>query len=478
MLNLDDFIISSDASMKSVLEFLNKTGNGLVFLLEDSRLSGILTDGDIRRALIGGAKLEDSASDYMNKNFQVANIHSSPAEIYKLLSLTKTYIPIVNAKNELVRIISPNIPIHIPISEPNITQLEIDIVADVMRSNWISSTGIYVGQFEDLFARFIGSETAVSVANGTLGLVLALKTLGIGPGDEVLVPNLTFGATANAVIQIGAKPVFVDIESSSLGLDVSDAENKVNASTKAIIPVHLYGESADLQKILDFATKHSLLIIEDAAEAIGTRWQGTHVGIFGDAGVFSFFANKTITTGEGGMVVFKKPEHAELAKSIKAHGYKSNNRYWHEVWGTNLRLTNMQAAVGVAQMQRIDELISAKQSNARIYIELLQPISNQYIELPKVDTRFENSYWLFTLRINNKKLLKPLISHLEEELIETRRFFHPLNSQPAFKFFSSNSDNFPNSNSAFETGLCLPSSTKLKEEEIVRISSEIIKFFS
>jgi perosamine synthetase len=258
--------------------------------------------------------------------------------------------------------------------------------------------------------------------------------------------------------------------SSSYSIDITAAQTKVTEKTKAIIPVHLYGNAAPMVEILEFAAKNSLKVIEDAAEAIGTRISGQHVGTFGDVGVFSFFANKTITTGEGGMIVLKDKELFRQATMMRAHGFKPENRYWHEIWGTNL-----QAALGVGQMQRIDELVAAKKFVADCYMSSLSSLSNKALMFPTEVPDVTNSFWLFTIRLTSGNLPEGLQNHLQVNHIESRRFFHPLHNQPAFNKLRSANSAFPISEALYQTGLCLPSSTNLTQGEIKSVSHKIIE---
>lgn len=306
---------------------------------------------------------------------------------------------------------------------------------------------------------------------------MLLKLLEIGPGDEVLVPDLTFGATANAVIQVGATPVFVDVLSSSFSIDVIAAQAKVTAKTKAIIPVHLYGNAAPMEEILSFSRKFSLKVVEDAAEAIGTRIDGRHVGTFGNIGVFSFFANKTITTGEGGMIVLNDKELFTKALMMRSHGFTPENRYWHQIWGTNMRLTNLQAALGVAQMRRVDELVEAKRFIANCYLNSLSSITGKLLILPSALPNVNHSHWLFTIQLIDEAHVDGLQNYLQINHIESRRFFHPLHNQPAFSQYSKKNLTFPVAEQLYKSGLCLPSSTSLTHDEVKLISHKIVEYF-
>jgi perosamine synthetase len=260
-------------------------------------------------------------------------------------------------------------------------------------------------------------------------------------------------------------------------LDVESLKSKITSKTRAVIPVHLYGNAANLVEIKRIAKESNIYLIEDAAEGIGTRLNGKHVGTFGEIGIFSFYANKTITTGEGGMIVFNDEALWERGKMMRSHGFSLNNRYWHETWGTNMRMTNLQAAIGCAQMERIEEFVEKKRNNAKIYKEFLKSLHPEHIEYIKDQDDCENSHWLFVIKLIDKNLTQSLEAHLKSNQIETRRIFHPLNVQPAFKKYFLETEMFEGSKKAYENGLCLPSSTLLSLEQIHKITSVISSFF-
>ena len=473
---MKDLVIELPATLRDAMSLLSKSGEGTVFLTRNKILVASLTDGDARRAILRGVSLDTDAAEVANRQVKTLSNLSSPVEIHQAFGPGITHIPILSEQGEIERILRPGEKTIIPLCEPNLGNIESSLVNQALDSNWVSSAGSFVGEFESRFSKYVQSEFSLTVSNGTMGLVLALKLLEIGPGDEVLVPDLTFGATANAVIQVGAIPIFVDVIASSFSIDIVEAQIKITDRTKAIIPVHLYGNAAPMGDILEFARRNSLKVIEDAAEAIGTRIDGQHVGTFGDVGVFSFFANKTITTGEGGMVVLKNKELFRKATMMRSHGFKPENRYWHEVWGTNMRLTNLQAALGVAQMQRIDELVDAKKFIADCYMNSLSSLSKSELIFPYTLPNVTHSFWLFTIQLTNGNLLEGLQNYLQVNHIESRRFFHPLHNQPAFSNLDSANAIFPISEVLYQTGLCLPSSTTLTHDEIKAVSHKIIEY--
>jgi len=290
---------------------------------------------------------------------------------------------------------------RLPVAEPTVGERELQYVNECVLTGWISSGGKFVSRFEEMFAAFCASRYAVATSNGTTALHLALLALGIGPGDEVIVPTLTFIATANAVVYTGAVPVFADSEAETWNIAPSAIEAAITARTKAIIPVHLYGHPADMAAILDLAKRHGLAVIEDAAEAHGARYQGKPVGSIGDAGVFSFFGNKIVTTGEGGMLVTDDAEIADRARLLRDHGMRPERRYWHTVLGYNYRLTNLQAAVGVAQMEKIESILKAKRDIAALYRSGLSGIAG--LTLPPERDGAENVFWLYTVLVDEEE---------------------------------------------------------------------------
>ncbi len=359
----------------------------------------------------------------------------------------------------------------IPVAEPVIGDEENRLVTEAVKSGWISSKGKFITEFEELFASFIGTEYAVATSNGTTALHLALVSSGIGTDDEVIVPTLTFAATANAVIYTGAKPVFVDSEHETWNIDPEKIEEKITQKTKAIIPVHLLGHPAEMKKILEIAEEHDLLIIEDAAEAHGAEYRGKRVGSIGDVGVFSFYGNKIITTGEGGMLVTNDKKIAERARMLRDHGMSATRRYWHPVIGYNYRMTNIQAAIGCAQMKKIDHFIERKRSNAGLYNTLLSGIPE--ITLPIEKNRAKSVYWMYSILLKDKEGRDRMMAHLKENGVDTRPFFYPIHIMPPYRKFAPDNESFSVAEDISERGLMLPSSAGLKNEEIEYIAALI-----
>jgi len=360
----------------------------------------------------------------------------------------------------------------IPVSEPTITEKEIEYITQAVRSGWVSSLGEYINKFEDEFAKFVGTKYALTVANGTVGLHLALVSLGIKEGDEVIVPDLTFIATANAVKYTGATPVFADIDKDTWCISPDDIRKKVTSKTKAIIPVHLYGHPADMDPILGIAKEYGLYVIEDCAEAHGAEYKGKKVGSIGHCGVFSFYGNKIITTGEGGMITINDEKLYERAKYLRDHAMVKEKRYWHTEIGYNYRMTNIQAALGLAQLERINEIIQKKREIFRWYQECLKDLKG--VKLNPEKEWAKNVYWMVCLVNENfdEEKRDEFMKKLKEKGIDTRPFFYPCSMMPMYK-----KDEFVNciAYEIYQKGINLPSGYNLKEEDVKWIAKVIIE---
>lgn len=360
----------------------------------------------------------------------------------------------------------------IPISAPDIGPLEKKYVAEVMNSGWISSIGPKVKEFEKLFAKFIGTKFAVAVSNGTVALDLALAALDIGPGDEVIVPTFTFAATVNTILHQGAKPVFIDSSLKDWDIDPVKIEPAITSKTKAILVVHIYGIPARMDEILKIAKKHNLFVIEDAAEAHGALYGKKTVGSLGDIGCFSFFANKVITTGEGGMCVTNSKKLYEKMKIIYAHGSKSNKSiyYFHPVVGYNFRMASLQAALGIAQLRRVGQFLKTRGVHENLYRKLLGNIPE--IKFSPKPSNAKPIYWMHNILLDGASVSRDkLMTKLKTYGIETRPFFHPIHEMPYCKQYARGL--FPVSEYLSKTGISLPSSANLKKDEIIYITDAI-----
>jgi perosamine synthetase len=360
---------------------------------------------------------------------------------------------------------------RIPIYQPDLNGNEKKYVNECLDTSWISSRGRFVNEFEQKFAEFIDIDHAASVSNGTVALHLALLALGIGPGDEVIVPTLTYIASVNAIAYTGATPVFVDSVRSTWQIDPEDVRRHITPRTKAIMPVHLYGQACDMDALMALATEHRLFVVEDCAEAFGTLYKGQHVGTFGDISTFSFFGNKTITTGEGGMVVSNDKTLIERARHLKGQGLAAHREYWHDVVGYNYRMTNIQAAIGLAQLERANEFIEGKRRLAKQYADALAGLP---IEMHGEVEGTVHTYWMISILVERAEQRDALRTHLADANIETRPLFYPAHTMPMY------AHNYRKHRVAEDLawrGINLPSWPGLGAEQLQRVVSAIKEFY-
>lgn len=366
-------------------------------------------------------------------------------------------------KSNTAKIIQDKVNYSIPVYQPDLSGNELVYVTDCITSSWISSLGEYIPRFEEAFAAFCGVRHAIAIDNGTAALHLALALYDIGPGDEVIVPTLTFVATANAVHYTGATPVFVDSESESWGIDPAAIETKISPKTRAIIPVHLFGHPANMGPIMALAQKYNLIVIEDAAEAHGAEYKGQRVGGIGQVGCFSFYGNKVLTTGEGGMLTTNDADVAKKARLLKDHGMSKEIRYWHPVVGYNYRMTNIQAALGLAQLERIDHILARKRRLAEIYHTNLADCPG-IIRPPEADWA-KNIYWLYTILITNDLAVSrdDVARALKQRGIDSRPVFIPMHQLPPYQ---DTANAFPVAENLSQQGLSLPSYLTLSDNQL------------
>jgi Predicted pyridoxal phosphate-dependent enzyme apparently involved in regulation of cell wall biogenesis len=352
---------------------------------------------------------------------------------------------------------------NIPVSEPCLNGNEEKYLADCVQSGWVSSLGKYITTFEQNFADFCGVKHGVAVSNGTVALHLALAALGIGAGDEVITPTLSFIATANAVYYTNAKVVFADCEAETWNIDPAEIEKKITPHTKAIIPVHLYGHPANMDPILETAARHHLTVIEDAAEAHGAKYKGKRVGSLGKLGAFSFYGNKIITTGEGGIVVTDDDALAERMRFLRDHAMSAEKRYWHTEIGFNYRMTNLQAALGVAQMEQIDTFIARKRQIADRYSANLADLKN--ITLPPQADWAESVYWMYSILLNADFPLSrdEFLKQLKAAGVDNRPFFYPIHQMPPYV---ADTGRYPVADDLSRRGLNLPSAVTLTDAQV------------
>jgi len=450
---------------------LGEIGVALLVKRENNLFIRMVTDGDIRRSLLKGFGLQATLDVMDGVETTSVTINTPLAEVMPLFNEKIRIIPVVNDQHQVVDLHFHDKRNHIAVAKPLFDDEEIELVNECMVSGWVSSVGKFVTEFEVLVAEHTGVEHAISCSSGTSALHLILLAYGIGVGDEVIVPSMTFIATANAVTYTGATPVFADSDLKSWNIDPTKIENLITEKTKAIIPVHIYGHPADMDPINKIAAKYDLKVIEDAAEAQGARYKGRMAGSLSDAAIFSFFGNKIITTGEGGAIVTNDEILAEKCRLLRDHGMTVNKRYWHEVVGYNYRMTNIQAAIGVAQMKKINAIVYKKKWVASEYNKRLNKIKG--ITLPPNAEWADNIFWLYTILIDHEEAgftVETLASALREQNIDSRIVFYPVHTQPIY----STGAILPVAEGLHRQGISLPSAPDILEKEIESICRIII----
>ena len=480
MVDHQDLTLELPVTIEAALRRLNENQEGVVFLTKNRTLLGSFTDGDFRRAVLtGGVDPSSPVVDVMNHHPEALPQSASPEETFRALSrselLGRRILPRIDKDGTIVGFAQRGSWGVTPLAKPDLGGRERELLLSCLEDNWISSTGPYVEQFEQGFATYTGLQNPVAVSNGTVALTVALQALGISAGDEVIVPSLTFAATANAVIAAGGIPVFCDVDPSNWCLNVTTLEKVVTPAVRAVIAVHLYGYPCASHSLRAWCDSRGVLLVEDCAEAIGTVTDLGHAGHSADAATFSFFANKTITTGEGGMTFFADAQAADRAKLLRSHGMNPGRKYWHDVVGFNYRLTNMQAAVGLAQLERLDSFLQKKRSNAALMTELLEAPGNG-IDL--LDTTGEGlpSFWLFPVSLTggDERRRSHVIQRMADRGIEVRSSFLPLHLMPPF-LHCRHADDMHQSELIGREAICLPNYPQLVEEEIVWIATSLLE---
>ncbi|HEU5096248.1 MAG TPA: DegT/DnrJ/EryC1/StrS family aminotransferase [Reyranella sp.] len=431
---------------------------GTCLVVGDKRhVVGRISLDDIGKAVLDGALLDPRLDQHIERfSHRLHNDSSVDKDVLR---------PVLDASGRLVGVDIDRSSQRIQVARPDMSHREFRSILDAFLSSWISSKGPYVDKFEQEFRAFIGTDHGVAVSNGTVALHLGLLALGIGPGDEVIVPDLTFAATINAVLFCGATPVIVDVDRRTWGISLAGVQQAVTPRTKAIIPVHLYGRPVEIGPIAAFAAKRGIGIIEDCAEAHGARYEGRPVGQFGDVACFSFYANKIVTTGEGGMCLTNSPELAQSIRLLRDHGMTPSRSYWHERVGYNYRITNLQAAIGYSQLWRIEEVLDRNREIANAYRTALQGIPGVKFP-PPMDAVYEPVVWLASVQVPAAKR-DQLLMAASEARIEMRPFFHSLSTLPPYEKYARVC---PNSLELSATGINLPTSRAVDDQVIDRIA--------
>ena len=367
---------------------------------------------------------------------------------------------------------------------PFVGKEELANLKQVIKKQWITE-GPFAKEFLHLIKEKTGAKYAVLANNGTLALFMALKAIGIKEGDEVIVPNFTFIASATSVHFAGAKPIFVDVDKDSLNIDVTKIEKAITTKTKAIMPVHVYGQAADMDPILEIAKKHKLKIIEDAAQGFGVLYKGKHTGTIGDIGTISFFADKTITSGEGAVILTNNKEIYDTLKLLRNQGRPNSGTFIHPFLGMNFRMTDLQCAVGVAQIKKYEKIKQIKQKNLNLYKEKLIGLKEieffkqqKYSDCNNCSCSTERNCNFIPFRVNILVERKSeLLEYMESQGIQTRGFFYPLHLQPCFSNLGYNENDFPVSNYLYEKGVSLPIFPGLTETQISLVTDAVINFY-
>lgn len=361
----------------------------------------------------------------------------------------------------------------IPVNEPLLKGNEKKYLNECIDTGWISSEGRFVKEFEEKFAEKVNRKYAITVANGSVALDIALKAIGIKAGDEVILPTFTIISCAAAIVNIGAKPVLVDADANTWNLDVTQIESKINSKTKAIMVVHIYGLPVDMDPVIELAKKYKLKIIEDAAEAHGLSYKQQVCGSFGDISTFSFYPNKLVTTGEGGMIVTNNRELAEKCLLYRNLCFVPHQRFVHEELGWNARMSNLQAAVGLAQLEQMESFVCRKREIGEKYNSLLN--GTEDIQLPLEKTEYaENIYWVYSIVLQKNINAKEIMGRLAKEGIGTRPFFYPMHLQPVFKKMGLfKLEQYPVSERIAEMGFYIPSGLAITDKQIETVTNKL-----
>ena len=365
----------------------------------------------------------------------------------------------------------------IPVNTPLLDGNEKKYLIECIETGWISSEGPFIKEFEQKFASRMGRKHGIAVCNGTAAIDAAVEAVRIGPGDEVIMPTFTIISCISQIVRNGGLPVLIDSDPITFNMDVKQVESKITPRTKAIMIVHIFGLPVDVAPLLDIAKRHGLKVLEDAAEMHGQTYKGKPCGSFGDISTFSFYSNKHITTGEGGMILTDDDELAETCRNLRNLCFQADKRFVHEQLGWNLRMTNMQAALGVAQLERLDEFVSRKIKMGRRYTEILSECRGVQLPLPRTDYA-ENIYWVYGIVIDESRGVDALhvMHQLAENGVGTRPFFYPMHQQPVLRgmgFF--NGVHLPVSERIYRQGFYIPSGMALTDKQIDQVA-EAVKF--
>lgn len=476
----EKILIKPSLTIRETMAVIDEGALGIALVIDETRhLQGTVTDGDIRRAILKEVSLGGPVSTIMNTSPITVTQGADAQDIRQLmLQHELKQIPVLDKEGQVIDIVLISTLLRIPLSYPDITYLEIQAVLDVLSTPNLS-LGPKMLEFEDKFAAYIGTKHAVAVNSGTSGLHLCIKSLGIGVGDEVITTPFSFIASANCILFEGATPVFVDVDPLTRNIDVGKIEEKITSKTKAILPVHIFGQPCDMKPLMDLATRYNLKIIEDACEAIGAEYEGRKVGTYGACSVFSFYPNKQMTTAEGGVIVTDDPEIARLCRSYRNQG-RSEGSGWlkHEHIGYNYRLSDLQCALGIVQLERIEELLQKRRTIADIYNKRLKDIRG--IKPPYVADYLMMSWFVYVIQLmpqsGGLKERDEIIADLQDQGIACGNYFPPIHLQPFYrKQFGYKENDFPIAEGVGQRTIALPFFNSLRPQDIEQICRALEK---
>ena len=476
-MKLIDVAIDSGASVKeAMIQIGDICESFLVLVNSEFKVNGVITDGDIRRYLINGGSIDDAVINAANGNYKYATIKHTKEDMVSFLTEQKgiSKLPIVDDANILVGLYGLEIEDNIPIYDLDLSGNEAKYVNDAVRSTFISSVGKYIDLFEARFSEYTGLFNSTTVSNGTVALELAMACIPLGKDDHIVIPDVTFVSPINAAIRTGASISLIDCDSDKPVPSIESYLTAIQENTKAVVVVHLYGYPLDVKELRK-QLPDEILIIEDCAEAFGSYYHSLHVGHYSDFATFSFFGNKTISTGEGGMIYCKDNDKFLLAKLLKNHGMSKCKRYWHEEVGYNFRMTNLQAAVGYGQIEKVESILSRKQSIFESYRNQLSGHGFNFFDHPQYGI---NSQWLVVAShpAIHKITVEELINRLKKLGIDSRPFFYPISLMEKYIKYKS----YSTRNGTFfqERSICLPSYPGLNESQIQRICENLISIIT
>lgn len=459
------FVCRQSESLFVAIERCLDNGLGACLLVDDDdRMIGRITLDDLRRAVRDGCVLTDARLDrYARVDPGKTRQNPGTARV-ALYGDDAVLEPVLDSQGRLIDVTVDQSKRFVQVAKPHLSHREFRAMIDAFLSTWISSKGPHVPEFERRFADYAGMRHAIAAGNGTAALHLALLAVGVSEGDEVIVPDLTFAATINAVLYCGATPIIADIDATSWTLTVEQVARVMTPRTKAIIPVHLYGRPAEIGPLAEFAREHGCFIVEDCAEALGARYAGNLVGTFGDVSCFSFYANKIVTTGEGGICLTNSQPAARLMMGLRNHGVTSGSDYWHELVGYNYRMTNPQAAIGTVQIGQIDRVLQRNRRLEQSYRDCLAGIPGVTFP-PSLPPLYEPVTWLVCVQVPASARAR-LIECARRADIEIRPFFYPLSELPIYKRYARPCHN---SIALSRTGVNLPTSNAVDDNVIEKV---------